>query len=91
MTKSIVLYTKGYCPFCKSAKALLTYKGVSFTEFEITGDDALTAEMVKRSGRYTVPQIFIGDVHVGGGSDLAELEAAGGLDPLLAPFLSQAA
>ena len=91
MTKSTVLYTKGYCPFCKSAKALLTYKCVSFTEFEITGDDALTAEMVKRSGRYTVPQIFIGDVHVGGGSDLAELDAAGGLDPLLTPFLARAA
>ena len=91
MTNTIVLYTKGHCPFCKGAKALLTEKGVRFTDIEITGNDALTAEMVKRSGRYTVPQIFIGDVHVGGGSDLAELDAAGGLDPLLEPFLAQAA
>lgn len=91
MTKSIVLYTKGYCPYCKAAKALLTEKGVVFTDIEISGDDALMAEMVKKSGRYTVPQIFIGDTHVGGSSDLAELEAAGGLDPLLAPFLAEAA
>lgn len=91
MTDSIVLYTKGHCPFCKGAKALLTAKGVPFTDVEITGNDYLTAEMVKRSGRYTVPQIFIGDVHVGGGSDLADLDAAGGLDPLLKPFLTEAA
>jgi len=89
MTKSIIIYSKSYCPYCKNAKALLTSKGVTFTEFEITDDTALTAEMVERSGRHTVPQIFIGDVHVGGGSDLAELDATGGLDPLLEPFLKK--
>lgn len=91
MTKSIVLYTKGHCPFCKNAKALLRAKGVTFTDIEITGNEKLTAEMVKRSGRCTVPQIFIGDVHVGGGSDLDALDAAGGLDPLLEPFLEATA
>ncbi len=88
MTKSIVLYTKGHCPFCRDAKALLRAKGVTFTDYEITDNPELTAEMEARSGRTTVPQIFIGETHVGGGADLAALEAAGGLDPLLAPFLS---
>lgn len=91
MIKPIVLYTKDHCSYCKRAKALLTQKGVSFTDIEITGNDLLMAEMVRKSGRYTVPQIFIGDTHVGGGSDLAALDAAGGLDPLLAPFLTKAA
>jgi len=90
MTQTIVLYTKGHCPFCKNAKILLQAKGVTFTDIEITGNAALTAEMEKRSGRTTVPQIFIGDVHVGGGADLAALDAAGGLDPLLAPILKSA-
>jgi len=89
MTKSIIIYSKSYCPYCKNAKALLTAKGVSFTEFEITDNSTLTTEMVERSGRHTVPQIFIGDVHVGGSDDLVELDAAGGLDPLLEPFLKK--
>ena len=89
MTKSIILYTKDHCTFCKNAKALLTAKGVTFTDIEITGDEALMAQMVEKSGRRTVPQIFIGDTHVGGGADLAALEAAGGLDPLLKPFLAK--
>jgi len=88
MKTDIILYTKSYCSYCKGAKALLRHKGVSFTEFEISDNPELTAEMVKRAGgRTTVPQIFIGDVHVGGGMDLANLDAAGGLDPLLRPFL----
>lgn len=91
MSDSIILYSKGYCPFCKNAKALLTQKGVTFTDIEITGNDDLMAEMVKRSGRYTVPQIFIGDVHVGGGSDLEALDKAGALEPLLKPFLRKVA
>ena len=89
MTQSIILYTKGHCPSCKAAKALLTEKGVAFTDIEITGNAALTAEMEQRSGRHTVPQIFIGDLHIGGGSDLAALDAAGDLDPLLIPFLAE--
>ena len=91
MTKSIVIYSKSYCPYCKSAKALLTQKGVTFTEYEISEDPIRTAEMIERAGgRRTVPQIFIGDVHVGGGDDIAKLNREGGLDPLLKPFLEGA-
>jgi glutaredoxin 3 len=91
MTQSIVIYSKSYCPYCKGAKALLTQKGVRFTEYEISEDSSKTAEMIERSGgRRTVPQIFIGDVHVGGGTDLAELNRTGGLDALLKPFLASA-
>ncbi len=91
MTKSIVIYSKDYCPYCKMAKALLNQKGVAFTEYEVSEDAARMAEMIERSGGgRTVPQIFIGDVHVGGGTDLVELNRAGGLDPLLKPFLANA-
>lgn len=84
MTSEIIIYSKDYCPYCKRAKALLTEKGVSFTELDIAGKDALTREMIEKSGgRRTVPQIFIGEIHVGGASDLFELEEAGKLDPLL--------
>ena len=89
MSSSIIVYSKGYCPYCKSAKALLTRKGAAFTEIEITDDAALLAEMVEKTGRRTVPQIFIGDRYVGGATDLAALDAEGGLDPLLAPYLAQ--
>lgn len=86
MKPQIVIYTKDYCPFCKAAKALLTGKGVTFTNFEISNDDNKRAEMIARaSGRTTVPQIFIGDSHVGGYDDLAALNSAGGLDALLRP------
>jgi len=88
MTKSIIIYSKGYCPYCKNAKVLLNAKGVTFTEFDITDNPALTAEMIERSGRRTVPQIFIGDIHVGGSDDLDALNDSGGLDPLLTPFLN---
>ncbi|MEP3654681.1 MAG: glutaredoxin 3 [Litorimonas sp.] len=91
MTQSIVIYSKSYCPYCKAAKTLLTQKGVAFTEYEISENPALTAEMIQRSnGGRTVPQIFIGDVHVGGGTDLLELNRTGGLDALLKPFLASA-
>ncbi len=83
----IELYTKDYCPYCKRAKALLTRKGVSFTEFDIQTSPALVEEMITRSaGRRTVPQIFIGDYHVGGASDLFELDRQGKLDRLLKPY-----
>lgn len=88
MSPDVTLYTKSSCPFCQQAKALLKRKGISFREIEITGDPVLTAEMEQRSGRHTVPQIFIGDVHIGGASDLFELEAAGSLDPLFQPTLA---
>lgn len=84
MPPKVTLYTKDYCPHCKAAKALLTSKGVAFVNYEVSTDPLLRAEMIARSGgRKTVPQIFIGDFHVGGNSDLAALNAAGNLDPLL--------
>ena len=79
----VVIYTKDYCGYCASAKALLTQKGAEFHEIDVTHDTGLQAEMTARSGRRTVPQIFIGDRHVGGFDDLAALDAAGRLDPLL--------
>lgn len=79
----ITVYSKEICPYCVKAKALLKRKGVSFAEIKIT-DDKTRDEMIKKSGgRMTVPQIFIGEVHVGGCDDLYELEAAGKLDELL--------
>ncbi len=83
LAHKITVYSKSYCPYCKRAKMLLTSKGVSFNEIEITDNPHLTAQMIERSGRATVPQIFIGDTHVGGSDDLFALDAAGGLDPLL--------
>jgi glutaredoxin 3 len=80
----IDVYTKPYCPYCDRAKALLEKKGVEFNEIVASHDPALRAEMNERSGRYTYPQIFIGDTHVGGCDDLMALESRGGLDPLLA-------
>lgn len=84
MPKNITIYSKDYCPYCKRAKALLTQKGVSFTDFEIADNPKLTAEMIDRAGgRQTVPQIFIDNLHVGGADDLFALERAGLLDELL--------
>lgn len=84
MTRQVVAYTKLGCPYCAAAKALLRQKGVSITEIDITGKPELRGQMIARSGRYTVPQIFIGDMHVGGCDDLFALDASGGLDELLA-------
>ena len=79
----ITIYSKDICPYCVRAKALLQRKGASFEEIKITTDEQ-KAEMVKKSGgRMTVPQIFIGDFHVGGCDDLYALDAAGKLDPFL--------
>ncbi|MEM9570560.1 MAG: glutaredoxin 3 [Pseudomonadota bacterium] len=81
----ILLYTMGHCPFCRRAKALLREKGVTeWEEYDLEIVPNRRAEMIKKSGgRKTVPQIFIGDIHVGGADDLFNLDAAGGLDPLL--------
>jgi len=82
---SIEVYTTPYCPYCISAKELLQRKGAEFVEISIAGNRDLRARMVERAGgRTTVPQIFIGDTHVGGCDDLYALDDAGGLDPLLA-------
>ena len=84
MTK-IVLYTTPYCGYCRAAKHLLGKKGVAFTEIDVSDDLEMRQEMIKRAyGRRTVPQIFINGTHVGGYDELAELERAAKLDPLLA-------
>lgn len=80
----VEIYTKDYCGYCARAKALLQKKGVTFEEYDISLGGPKRAEMIDRSrGGLTVPQIFINGQHVGGSDDLAALEAAGRLDPLL--------
>ena len=80
----VEIYTTRYCPYCTAAKALLKRKGVDFTEIDVGMDYELREKMIERAnGRMTVPQVFIGDVHVGGSDDLHALERAGKLDPLL--------
>lgn len=82
----VVIYTTPACPYCKAAKALLAQKGVAFTEVEVEveGDAVAAQTMVVRSrGRRTVPQIFVGPVHVGSADDLQALDATGRLDGLL--------
>lgn len=82
---TIEIYTKPTCGFCHMAKRLLTSKGVSFVEVNISAHPERRAEMIQRAkGGSTVPQIFIGDVHVGGCDDLFALDRGGKLDALLA-------
>jgi glutaredoxin 3 len=84
VTTDIVVYTTLLCPYCNRAKALLRKKGVAFTEIDVGMDPKKRAEMLERArGRHTVPQIFIGDRHVGGCDDLHELDEKGALDLLL--------
>ena len=81
----IEVYTTPYCPYCSAAKELLHRKGAAFVEINVAGNRELRARMVERAGgSMTVPQIFIGETHVGGCDDLYALDEAGGLDPLLA-------
>lgn len=83
-TPEVVLYVTGWCPYCARAKALLDRKGVAYTAIDVEAGAGLREAMVARAGgRRTVPQIFIGDHHVGGCDDLHALEAAGSLDSLL--------
>ena len=80
----IRIYSTAFCPYCDRARALLTRKGASFTEIKVDEDVARRDEMLRLSGgRRTVPQIFIGDLHVGGFDDLYALDRKGELDPLL--------
>lgn len=78
------MYSTRYCPYCVMAKRLLERKGVAFEEIRVDEDSGRRDEMMRLSGRRTVPQIFVGDTHVGGFDDLSALDRAGGLDPLLA-------
>lgn len=81
----VEIYTTAYCPFCVRAKALLAHKGVKYTEIDVGGDPILRAKMTKLAGgRRTVPQIFVNGRSIGGFDELASLERAGKLDPLLA-------
>lgn len=82
--KPVKIYTTTYCGYCVRAKDLLTRKGVKYEELDVTGNDEMRSKLVEMSGgQRTVPQIWIGDTHVGGYSDLARLESEGRLDPML--------
>jgi glutaredoxin 3 len=80
---AVVMYTTSWCPYCSRARRLLGAKDVTIEEIDIDSVPGKRAEMQQRSGRRTVPQIFIGDQHVGGSDDLLALEEAGKLDGLL--------
>lgn len=79
----ITIYTRQFCGYCTAAKRLLRDKGLAFEEIDATNAPDKRQEMMTRSGRYTFPQIFIGDRHIGGCDDLFALEARGGLDSLV--------
>lgn len=81
----VLMYTTQVCPYCQRAKALLKLRGVAaIEEVRIDLDPAAREDMMARTGRRTVPQIYIGDTHVGGCDDLIALDQRGGLSPLLA-------
>ena len=83
MLPAVVMYTTGWCPYCERARQLFGRKKVAFDEIDLDSAPEKRAEMQQKSGRRTVPQIFIGDTHVGGSDDLLALEDAGKLDALL--------
>lgn len=80
---SVLIYTTRWCPFCQRAVQLLDSKGVSYTNVDVDDDPSQRQIMIERAGRRTVPQIFIGDTHVGGCDDLYALEREGRLDAML--------
>jgi glutaredoxin 3 len=80
----VIVYSSDFCPYCSRAKQLLNSKKVAFDEIVVDGKPQLRSEMIKKAGRTSVPQIWIGSVHVGGCDDLFALERAGKLDALLA-------
>ena len=82
-TPAVVMYTTSWCPYCERARQLLAGKNVTVEEVDVESAPEKRAEMRSRSGRTSVPQIFIGDQHVGGSDDLHALEEAGKLDALL--------
>lgn len=79
----ITMYMTGWCPYCTRARALLEKKGLEFQAIDVDETDGMRAEMIARSGRRTVPQIFIGDRHIGGCDELVALDESGGLDGLI--------
>jgi glutaredoxin 3 len=84
MGNPVVMYATSWCGYCRRARQLLTAKGVPFTEIDVEQVAGSRAEMEQRSGRTSVPQIFIGGQHVGGYDDLRALDARGGIEALLA-------
>ena len=83
MTARVIMYATAACPFCQSAERLLVAKGVPIEKIRVDLEPERRAEMMKKSGRRTVPQIWIGERHIGGCDDLYALDREGGLDPLL--------
>ena len=83
MTPRVLMYATAACPFCQSAERLLVSKGVQIEKIRVDLEPERRAEMTKKSGRRTVPQIWIGERHIGGCDDLYALDREGGLDPLL--------
>jgi glutaredoxin 3 len=83
MSVRVLMYTTAVCPYCQMAERLLRSKGVEIEKVRVDLEPARRAEMMEKTGRRTVPQIYVGDTHVGGYDDLAALEHAGKLDPLL--------
>ncbi len=81
----VTLYSSRYCGYCMAAKRLLDGKSVAYSEINVDGQPELRREIAQRSGQRTVPQIWIGEMHVGGFTDLAALEQQGKLDALLQP------
>ena len=79
----VTMYATAWCPYCDRARQLLAQKGATVEEIDVDSRPTARAEMTERSGRRTVPQIFVGETHVGGCDDLLALDAAGGLEPLL--------
>ncbi|WP_455923089.1 glutaredoxin 3 [Pseudomonas putida] len=79
----VVVYSSDWCPYCMRAKSLLESKGVAFEEIRVDGQPQVRAAMAQKAGRTSVPQIWIGEQHVGGCDDLYALERAGKLDALL--------
>jgi glutaredoxin 3 len=80
----VVMYATSWCPYCARARRLLEEKGIPYTEIDVEAQPQARAEMIRLSGgRQTVPQIFIGDTHVGGSDELQALDASGGLERLL--------
>ena len=81
---TVTIYSSDYCPFCVRAKQLLSAKNIGFNEIRVDGERELRQEMMEKSGRHTVPQIWIGEQHIGGCDDLYALEREQKLDALLA-------
>lgn len=81
--KTVTMYSTDWCPYCRNAKSFLAQKGIPVEEIDLTNDDAGRESLVERSGRRTVPQMYVGDVHIGGYDDLRALDRSGGLMPLV--------